>query len=604
MSATPDFLDTNRPDVPDIVVPRGVTPFHLPGHPVRGRLVRLGPLADALLRRHGNPLPVTGLAGQALALAAGLSSALKYRGSFSLQAKGDGPLSMLLADCTQEGALRFYARFDEERLSALLTETPAPAASDLLGSGYLAFTVDQGSDTDRYQGIVSIEGESLAEMALHYFRTSEQVEYDVHLACAQRLDGWRASALILERVAGEGSIDPALDHEAQTESWHTARTLAATITENELLDDALTADTLIWRLFGTEGVAVDRPRALAYGCRCSRAKLSGILESFPAEDLDEMAANGAIVMTCEFCKWDFSFLREDIRSREARGLTGWRMGAAALCLALPMGLSACGGDEAPPTEAYTQLHYEYLPKLRLNVGAVTVEDRAHPIGPDDIAGQSPAIPALALEQMAHDRLFAASTAGAANFVVDQASIVRQPNGTLSGVLAVHLDITAPSGANAGYATARSPARAYPRLRPGKPAEQPLRSDQADDGRHECGVRISAAQNALELAGHRHVGASTCHRPAARPGAAASRAAAACRNAAPRCLSGPDGTTAATANVARAWILAGAERCCARAVLLRSFRGRFCSFLKKRTRKLLMLALAPRSKPWPDGLRQA
>lgn len=131
----------------------------------------------------------------------------------------------------------------------------------------------------------------------------------------------------------------------------------------------------------------------------------------------------------------------------------WRASAAVFCLALPLGLAACGGDEIPPTEPYTQLHYEFLPKLRLNVGSVTVDDRAHPIGPDDLAAQSPAIPALALEQMAHDRLFAVATAGAANFVVDQASIVRQPNGTLSGVLSVHLDITTPTGASAGYAAA-------------------------------------------------------------------------------------------------------------------------------------------------------
>jgi molecular chaperone Hsp33 len=315
MSETPAFLDTSRPDVPDIVVPRGVTPFHVPGHPVRGRLVRLGPLADALLTRHENPEAVTKLAGEALALAAGLSTALKYKGSFSLQAKGDGPVSMLLADCTQDGALRGYARVDAEKLGAM---TAAGSAAALLGQGYLAFTVDQGSDMDRYQGIVSIEGETLSEMALHYFRTSEQVEYDVHLAAARRPEGWRAAALILERVAGEGGIDPSLDQAAQTESWRTAVTLAATITEDELLDDTLPADRLVWRLFGGEGVSVDRPRALAYGCRCSRAKLSGILESFSDEDLNDMAVDGRIVMTCEFCKWDFSFAREDVRSREMR----------------------------------------------------------------------------------------------------------------------------------------------------------------------------------------------------------------------------------------------------------------------------------------------
>jgi molecular chaperone Hsp33 len=315
MSATPAFLDTNRPDVPDIVVPRGVTPFHLPGRPVRGRLVRLGALADALLSRHRNAAVVTKLAGEALALAAGLSSALKYRGSFSLQAKGDGPVSMLLADCTQEGALRGYARADAERLETLLAANPAPNAASLLGAGYLAFTVDQGGDMDRYQGIVAIEGESLSGMALHYFRTSEQVQYDVHLAAGQTADGWRASALILERVAGAGGIAPDLDSAAQDEAWHTAVTLAATLTDAELLDDALLPEQLIWRLFGAEGVAVERPRALAYGCRCSRAKLSGILESFSEADLDEMSVGGDIVMTCEFCKWDFRFARDEMRGQ-------------------------------------------------------------------------------------------------------------------------------------------------------------------------------------------------------------------------------------------------------------------------------------------------
>ncbi len=315
MSATPAFLDTNRPDVPDIVVPRGITPFHLPSRPVRGRLVRLGPLAHALLGRHQNPPAVTRLAGEALALSAGLSSALKYRGSFSLQAKGDGPVSMLLADCTQEGALRGYARTDEARFAELLVACPEPTALQLLGQGYLAFTVDQGGEMDRYQGIVSIEGDTLSAMALHYFRTSEQLQYDVHLAAGQTEEGWRAAALILERVAGEGGIDPELDQAAQDEAWRTATTLAATITDAELLDDSLLPDRLIWRLFGAEGVAVDRPRALAYGCRCSRAKLSGILESFPDGDLDEMAVDGDIVMTCEFCKYDFRFARRDVRSQ-------------------------------------------------------------------------------------------------------------------------------------------------------------------------------------------------------------------------------------------------------------------------------------------------
>jgi molecular chaperone Hsp33 len=324
MANTPAFLDSGRPDVPDIVVPRGVTPFHLPSRQVRGRLVRLGPLADALLTRHQNHPAVTALAGQALALTAALSSALKFRGWFSLQAKGDGPVPMLLADCTEAGALRGYARADAQALAALLARTETPTARELLGGGYLAFTVDQGGELERHQGLVSIEGPGLADMALHYFRTSEQLSCFVFLACAQTANGWRAGALILEKIAGAGGIDRApeadmAELEAQDEGWRTATTLAATLTEAELLDDALPAETLLYRLFHSEGVAADRPRALAYGCRCSRARLSGILDGFPPSDLDDMAVSGDIVMTCEFCNLDFRFQRDEVRGTEADG---------------------------------------------------------------------------------------------------------------------------------------------------------------------------------------------------------------------------------------------------------------------------------------------
>jgi molecular chaperone Hsp33 len=319
MSISPAFLDGGRPAVPDLVVPRGVTPFHLPRRPVRGRLVRLGPLADALLARHPHPESVSRLAGQALALVAALGAGLKFRGSFSIQAKGDGPVSPLLADCTEAGALRCYARADAERLTELLDRQPDPTAAELLGAGYLAFTTDQGPEQDRYQGIVAIEGEDLAAMTLHYFSTSEQLRCNLRLACARTDAGWRAAALVLERVAGAGGIDPALDDAAQEDAWHTATTLAATLTEAELLDDDIDAETLLWRLFGTEGVAADLPRALAFGCRCSRQRLAGILEGFPVDDLDHMAIDGTIVMTCGFCNHDFRFARAEVRGMVPAG---------------------------------------------------------------------------------------------------------------------------------------------------------------------------------------------------------------------------------------------------------------------------------------------
>ncbi len=317
MSETPALLDGGRPPVPDIVVPSGVTSFFLPRQPVRGRLIRLGPLADALLTRHDNAPVVTRLAGQGLALAAGLATALKFQGSFSLQAKGDGPVGQLLADCTDTGELRFYARTNADRLTALLERYAAPGADQLLGSGYLAFTVDQGPDLNRHQGIVAIEGATLAEMALHYFRTSEQLRYFVHLACEPGPEGWQAGALILEKIAGAGGVDPSLDEAAQEESWITATTLAGTLTDAELLDESLPAERLLYRLFHSAGVTIDRARALSYGCRCSRARLAGILEGFAADDLDHMAVDGDIVMTCEFCNFDFRFPRAVVNGRSA-----------------------------------------------------------------------------------------------------------------------------------------------------------------------------------------------------------------------------------------------------------------------------------------------
>lgn len=315
----PAALDLGRPDVPDVVVPRAVLPFFLPRRSVRGRLVRLGPLAEAILARHRYPPAVATLAAQALALVAALAGERKFRGSLSLQAKGDGAVPILLADCTERGELRTYARTDEKRLRALLRETPEPTAAALLGRGHLAFTIDQGGASARHQGIVAIEGETLEEMAGAYFQGSVQLAGLVRLAAGHGPHGWRAGALLLERIAGAPDAEDlaplgAIDAE---EGWRTAAALAGTLHDVELLDDALAPEQLLYRLFHTEGVAADRPRALAYGCRCTRARLAGILDSFPPADLDAMVKNGAIAMVCEFCNHEFRFSRADFAGRPA-----------------------------------------------------------------------------------------------------------------------------------------------------------------------------------------------------------------------------------------------------------------------------------------------
>jgi molecular chaperone Hsp33 len=306
---------SDRPPVPELTVDGAVQPFWLRGAPVRGRLVRLGTLAQAILSRHAdNPPVVNAILAEALALTAGLAASLKYQGSFSLQARADGAVPMLLADCTDAGALRGYARFDADKLAAL---DEAPSAARLLGAGYLAFTCDQGPDMERYQGIVPLEGASLGEITHTYFRNSEQTETAVRTFARQGPQGWRAGAVILERVAIEGGAD-APEIEAAEDAWRAAVAFVATLTETEALDDALPPRMLLRKLFFELSPAFAEPRALSYGCRCTRAKLAGILAGFDADDLDHMAepdaelAAGRITMTCEFCNHAFHFARADL----------------------------------------------------------------------------------------------------------------------------------------------------------------------------------------------------------------------------------------------------------------------------------------------------
>ena len=244
--------------------------------------MRLGPLANTLLIRHDHSDAVRSLLGQALALAAGLAAALKFSGSFSLQAKGDGPVSMLLADCTDAGALRGYARVNDEKLLLFAAGEPVTARM-LLGDGYLAFTVAQGADREPQQGIVTLEGVSLAEMAEHYFTTSEQLPCRVHLAAGNTGNGlagfcFDSGTDCRCRRYRPGAFRPRNRRKLGALPVY----LADTITDAELLDDTLLPERVLYRLFHSEGVAVDKPRSLAYGCRCSRrpaGRYSGRLPS-------------------------------------------------------------------------------------------------------------------------------------------------------------------------------------------------------------------------------------------------------------------------------------------------------------------------------------
>lgn len=285
-----------------------IQPFELEVPALRGRLVRLGPLLETILARHNYPPPVAGLLGEMVALAAVLSSMLKFEGIFTLQTKGDGPVGLAVVDMTTDGQLRGYADFDAARLASIATPSngAAAAARDLLGEGYIAFTVDQGQHSERYQGIVDLRGETLAECLQHYFRQSEQLKTAVKLS-AGLLDGaWRAGGLLLQQMPDEAAGDAALANDEE-DNWRRAVVLMASCTERELLDPALPDHDLLYRLFHDERVRVYNPRPLTSGCRCSRARIERILRSLPREEVAEMKVEGEIIMTCQFCSTEYRF---------------------------------------------------------------------------------------------------------------------------------------------------------------------------------------------------------------------------------------------------------------------------------------------------------
>jgi molecular chaperone Hsp33 len=277
-------------------------PFQIENHPVRGRLVRLGPAVDEILTRHDYPAPVANLLGETCALAALVGASLKFEGRLIVQAQGDGPVSYVVADYDTEGSLRGYCRYDPERLADLTAGTgfKAVGAQTLLGKGVFIMTIDQGADTERYQGVTPIEGETLAFCAERYFAQSEQTPTRVRLAVGQFDDGtgpkWRAGGILLQNIAE----DAARGETAET--WREAQFLFETVGEDELVDPNLTPETLLYRLFHEQGVRLFSAHPLKAFCRCNEDRIMTVLKSFgPEERADMVEPDGRIHVTCEYC---------------------------------------------------------------------------------------------------------------------------------------------------------------------------------------------------------------------------------------------------------------------------------------------------------------
>jgi molecular chaperone Hsp33 len=298
-----------------------VLPFEVKPLGVRGRVVRLGPVIDDILSRHDYPPPISSILAEAIALAALLGTTLKFDGKFILQTKTEGPLSMLVADFQAPGGVRGVARFDKDKVAAL---GAAPLQQQLLGDGYLAMTVDQGTDMERYQGIVALGKGTLADAAHEYFQKSEQIPTRLKLAAGPlQLRGdkaahWRAGAILVQHLPREGGHSPipfssgdaplgVAEIVEEHDDWVKAKILLDTVEPHELLDPTLSAENLLYRLYHEDGVTVYPETSLKRHCTCSVDTVSEMLRRFSTEDRADMVKDGEIEVVCEFCSTAYRF---------------------------------------------------------------------------------------------------------------------------------------------------------------------------------------------------------------------------------------------------------------------------------------------------------
>lgn len=279
-----------------------VTPFMLENAEVRGRVVRLGSVADTILKQYAYPPCVTRVLGELLVVAAMLSSSLKSDGILTIQIKGKGAVPLLVVDAAQAGALRGYAEIEEGKES-FLNALGEPRLSAIFGSNaYLAITLDPGAGLQRYQGVVALTGATIAEALAEYFTQSQQIEAQLKLAVSTQAP-FAASGFMIERLphADEGS-----------DSWPYAQAIMGTVTEEELLDPLLDAPSLLYRLFHEEGVRVYDATALRAECRCSRTRIEDMLLSMPLTDRADMIEGGIASVHCQFCNTTQTFTRAEL----------------------------------------------------------------------------------------------------------------------------------------------------------------------------------------------------------------------------------------------------------------------------------------------------
>ncbi|MEM6534456.1 MAG: Hsp33 family molecular chaperone HslO [Pseudomonadota bacterium] len=303
-------MDSNR-SIEDFVA--GFKPVSLP---VRGRIIRMGGESlSPILKRHAYPDDLAIILGEALMLSALVGSGMSFEGRVMAQAEGDGPVSMLVGEYRSDGGVRAYARHEPERWAHLerVNKGGKPHMPQLFGAmGRLGLIiVHDDPNLQPYQGIVPLAKGSLVECARDYFRQSEQVETHLMLAIEKDQAGvWQGGGMMIQRIAGDAARGDTAD------GWREAEALFATLSAEELIDPALPAEQLVYRLFHEGGVGMDERDMLIDSCTCNRERLVGTLSSMADEALREMVEpDGTLVVDCQFCSRDYVIPIEDVTGK-------------------------------------------------------------------------------------------------------------------------------------------------------------------------------------------------------------------------------------------------------------------------------------------------
>ena len=280
-------------------------------------MVRLDEVINTILSKHQYTPVVSGILAESTALAALLSSTIKYDGLFTFQTQSNGPVSMVVVDVSSQGTIRASAKYDEARIERAKTlrktEDEHEETPHFLGGGYMAFTVDQGGPDKMYQGVVDIQGKTLAECAMRYFKQSEQIDTYIRLflqAPTTPQDRWQAAGILLQKLPSYGGkLDADVDINA---AWEEAVVFIDSLKNEEVFDASLSAADLLHRLFHANGLEVEAGQHYHFGCRCNRDKLQAVLSSMSAADIDAMTENGKITAECNFCGEKYSFEKGEL----------------------------------------------------------------------------------------------------------------------------------------------------------------------------------------------------------------------------------------------------------------------------------------------------